>query len=103
MNALEDEENRFIPSKELPISNFLIGHEINILRISEFSIDFEMERELVPGAFFRLEDPCHLVVKIMPHLESSPYFQQKNIHHGIFHSLNNDEKNKLRQYLQQKK
>lgn len=97
------EDTQFVPASDDQLSTFSIEHDIKILRISEYDIDFELDRELEPGAFFKMKVPADMVVRITTHLERSPHFNQKGVHHGVFHTISNDEKKKLRQYIQQKK
>lgn len=100
---VEEELIKFTLSNEMDFSNVLIPHEIKIFHMSEYSIDFGLDKELLPGAFFKIHEPCKAYIRVVEHKESSPFAGEANIHHGIIHSLTNDEKKKLRQYLQQTK
>lgn len=55
------------------------------------------------GSFFKITDPCQAIVTIVEHRENDPFAGQSNMHHGILHSMNNDEKNYSDSFLQQSK
>ncbi len=92
-------EKKYYPKRTLPISHAKCSYDIILQSMTESECTFLAEEEFI-GVQFSLKFPVNLKMSLVQ--DDGKLFvsqSKKNLYHALFHSIGEDEKKKIRQFV----
>ncbi len=77
----------------------LFHHKVILKEINEAEIYIQSDRELPLYTSFKIDDPVHYYITIVPHIKNNLWEKEQGVYRGLIHVITETEKAKLRQHI----